>query len=231
MSTVLRPCLKPFLLLGRRSCSRWIVRRSNKILAKILPAIESREIHRWLLQSCRQPLPLYKCTIEASLKSCGSCPWAHMVPNSSVSFLVRSGHPAWGFATSKTSDGFGNLYSIWKIVKRIVGWNLWQTCNGFIIDGRRAIENSIEVLCPALKDLLLDQRLPISTEKRWWSWWGLAKDGSVGTIEIFQVITVSVCLNLIGLLAQLLVLHLKKLTLNQPLDVGEGSFCRGWCSV
>ncbi|KAJ7337099.1 hypothetical protein OS493_009951 [Desmophyllum pertusum] len=66
MSTVPRPALKPHWLSGRRPISRCLMRLLRRTLGRIFPAIDSREIPRWLSQDCRLPL-LW--TMEASLNA------------------------------------------------------------------------------------------------------------------------------------------------------------------
>ena len=72
MSAVPRPARNPHWLSGSRSRSRWTLRRFSRIRARIFPAMESREIPRWLSQEFLFPLRLYRWMIEASLSSCGS---------------------------------------------------------------------------------------------------------------------------------------------------------------
>ena len=56
MSTVPWPARKKHWLSGRRPYSRWWRRRLSSTRAKTLPAMERREIPRWLSQECRFPL-------------------------------------------------------------------------------------------------------------------------------------------------------------------------------
>ena len=56
MSTVPWPARKKHWLSGRRPYSRWWRRRLSSTRAKTLPAMEKREIPRWLSQECRFPL-------------------------------------------------------------------------------------------------------------------------------------------------------------------------------
>ena len=59
MSTVPWPAWKKHWLSGRRPYSRWWRRRLSSTRAKTLPAMERREIPRWLSQECRFPLLWY----------------------------------------------------------------------------------------------------------------------------------------------------------------------------
>ena len=56
MSTVPWPARKKHWLSGRRPYSRWWRRQLSSTWAKTLPAMERREIPRWLSQECRFPL-------------------------------------------------------------------------------------------------------------------------------------------------------------------------------
>ena len=69
MSALPRPARNPHWVSGSRSRSRWTLRRFSRIRARIFPAMESREIPRWLSQEFLFPLRLYRWMIEASLSS------------------------------------------------------------------------------------------------------------------------------------------------------------------
>ncbi len=60
MSIVLWPHLKPIWLSGSRYCSKCSVKQFIRILAKIFPTMESREMPWWLLQSWQLLLRLYR---------------------------------------------------------------------------------------------------------------------------------------------------------------------------
>ena len=71
MSTVKRE-IRNTHWLSRRTNSAFVCSLFRRIFARIFPAVESREMPRWVSQSLGSPFFLYIASINVSLDCCGS---------------------------------------------------------------------------------------------------------------------------------------------------------------
>ena len=87
--------LNPYWLSGRSpDCSRCSFNRFSRTLARIFPAIDNKEMHRWLSQTWGFPFLYNRWIIVASLNSWGMASFLHIMWNNSVSFSATEGPPA-----------------------------------------------------------------------------------------------------------------------------------------
>ena len=113
--------------------------------ARILPAIASREMPRWLSQHCLFPFLLYKWTRDASLNSWGMLSWCSMILNSlvSYSFVMSFGPPflkiSPGMASAPGALPFRSLFVAFRTSSSLIV--LMRVMLG-IACGRRAMAAS-----------------------------------------------------------------------------------------
>ena len=87
--------LNPHWLSGRRpDHSRCSFNRFSRTLARFFPAIDNKQMPRWLSQTWGFPFLLNRWIIVASLDSWGMASFLHIMWNNSVSFSATGGPPA-----------------------------------------------------------------------------------------------------------------------------------------
>ena len=106
MSTVLLLTLKPRCVSGTTSGAMWVDSLLKRILAKILPPIERREIGLYFPHSVRSPF-LYMVTMLASFHACGTEPTSQALVISWCSLLNRLSPPCF-----HTSAGIFHLSQV-----------------------------------------------------------------------------------------------------------------------
>ena len=95
MSIVPLSFLDPHWLSGRSpDCSRCSFNRFSRTLARIFPAIDNKEMPRWLSQNWGFSFLLNRWLIVASLNSWGMASFLPIMWNNSVSFSATWGPPA-----------------------------------------------------------------------------------------------------------------------------------------
>ena len=95
MSVVPLFFLNPHWLSGRSpDRSRCSFNQFSRTLARIFPAIDNKEMPRWLSQTWGFPFLLNRWIIVASLNSWGMASFLHIMWNNSVSFSATGGPPA-----------------------------------------------------------------------------------------------------------------------------------------
>lgn len=144
--------LKPHWLSWRRPCFKWEDRRFGRILAKIFPAIERREIPRWLSHDWWFLLHLYRWMIVVSLKSCGIISVPHIWRNSLWSLLAKT-EPAflkiwnwvmaWSFAIWEQGHWWLFLLNSWWPIQVVINGNLRKTVDSFCIYARWLLEKCL----------------------------------------------------------------------------------------
>jgi len=133
MSTVPPPWWNPRWLSRRRFCSRWFSFRNT--WARISPAIDRKEIPRWLLHSWRFPLRLQMCrpTMEAFLKSWESILDFHIDRKESVIWATGTGPPDEVWLSKLRA--MQNLWPTWFVDLCWYGIWTWGFSWGEHIDG------------------------------------------------------------------------------------------------